>query len=368
MTVMSIRSAVRAVPGYRLAPHEARIKLDQNESPYDLPAELRERALERLRSASLNRYPDLHADRVRRRIAELEDWPEAGVVVAGGSNVLIQGLVILAGIGQRVLTVTPTFAVYALQANLLGADLTEVPLGGTEVPLDALLTELAHGTGVHFMTDPMAPTGNAIGGERVERLVRAGGERWLSVIDEAYGPFAGSDHRALVRRAPGALSLRTLSKAFGLGGVLLGYALAAPEVATELQKTVLPFSVSALQSAVAEVVLDDPAYVAARVQEAIRERERMARELAAVPGVRVFPSAANFLLLHVGDAARAFASLLAQGVLVRRQDHLPGLDGCLRVSVGTPDENDAAVEALTRCLLHERHDDQSATEVPGATG
>jgi histidinol-phosphate aminotransferase len=366
MSPMSIRSAVRAVPGYRLAPHAATVKLDQNESPYDLPADLRERAIARLREEAFHRYPDLHAERVRRKIAEFEDWPEDGVVVAGGSNVLIQGAVILAGIGQRVLTVSPTFAVYALQAHLLGADLTEVALDGWAFPHDALQRELRTGTGVHFLTDPMAPTGGAIPATHLEGLLEAGAERWLSVVDEAYGAFAGSDHRALVRRNPSALSLRTLSKAFGLGGVRLGYALAHPEVAAQLQKTVLPFSVSALQLAVVETVLEEPSYVEARVREAVAERERVAQALTAQGGIRVHPSVTNFLLLDVGDAAGAFDALLERGVLVRRQDHLPGLSGCIRVSIGTPSENDAALQALTDWARREPLA-PSATEVPGAT-
>ncbi len=369
MTPMSIRSAVTSAPGYRLSARAHTVKLDQNESPYDLPDDVRERALARIADADLHRYPDLHADRVRRRIAELEGWPEAGVVVASGSNVLIQALVIAGGIGRRVLCVAPTFAVYSLQARLLGADLTEVALvgeHGSELPERALTAELANGVGVHFMTDPMAPTGNALPHGSVERLIAAGGDRWLSVIDEAYGAFAGSDHRELVRRAPNAVSIRTLSKAYGLGGVRLGYALAAPAVATELQKAILPFSVSILQLAVVEAVLDDPSYVEARVRESVAERERVARALRALPGVHVHPSVTNFLLLSVGDAERTYERLLEAGVLVRRQDHLPGLRGALRVSIGSPSDNDAFLAAMASSVDRERADDRE--EAPHATG
>jgi histidinol-phosphate aminotransferase len=347
MAAMSIRAAVRAVPGYRFTPRPHRVKLDQNEGPYDLPEPLQARVYERLREASLNRYPDLHADRVRARVAALEAWPEEGVVVAGGSNVLIQALVIAAGIGRRVLTVTPTFAVYALQAQLLGADLTEVPLGeDAALPTTALLHELSSGGGVHFVADPMAPTGNGVGAEALARLAAAAGDRWLTVVDEAYGAFAGSDHRPLVRREPQAISMRTLSKAYGLGGVRLGYLLAQPDIAREVQKVVLPFSVSSLQLAVVETVLEEPQFVDARVREAVAERQRVAETLAGLPQVHVFPSVANFLLLRVPDAAHVYEALLAHGVLVRRQDHLPGLSGCLRVSIGTPSENDAFLEAM----------------------
>jgi histidinol-phosphate aminotransferase len=364
MAVMSIRSAVRAAPRYAFSPHDQRVKLDQNESPYDLPAELRERALERVRAASFNRYPDMLSERIRERLAAFESWPSAGIVVANGSNVLIQALVIAAGIGQRVLTVTPGFPVYALQARLLGADLREVPLApALELPIDALLRELGSGVGVHFLTDPMAPIGRAVPAGAVERLVEAGGDRWLSVIDEAYGPFAGSDHRSVVLRHGQAISLRTLSKAFALGGVRLGYALMDPALAAEVRKVLLPFAVSSLQAAVVETVLEEPGYVWERVEEARVERERMSTALAALPGVHVMPSVTNFLLLRLPDAAGTHAALLEAGIVVRRQDHLHGLAGCLRITVGAPHENDAAVAALADHLA-----DRSRAEVPGAAG
>lgn len=351
MTVMSIRSAVRAAPGYSFSAHDQRVKLDQNESPYDLPPALRERALDRVASASFNRYPDMHADRLRARIAAYEGWPEGGVVVANGSNVLIQALVIAAGIGQRVLTVTPTFPVYALQARLLGAPLREVPLApDLQLPVEGLLDALRDGPGVHFLTDPMAPLGRAAPGGAVRTLLEAGSDGWIGVVDEAYGAFAGSDHRDLVRRTPGAVALRTMSKAFGLGGVRLGYALAAPEVAAEIRKVLLPFAVSSVQAAIVETVLEDPGYVRERVAEVRAERERMRTALAGLHGADVLPSVANFLLVRVPDAAAAHGALLADGVVVRRQDHLSGLAGCVRISVGTPAENDAAVAALGRHL------------------
>ncbi len=351
MTAMPIRSAVTALPAYHFRHHDQPVKLDQNESPWDLPEALRERSLERLAELPSHRYPELHAERLRERIASFEDWPEAGVVVAPGSNVLIQAAAIAAGLGRRVLSVTPSFSLYALQAQLVGADLRLVPLDpGFELPRAALLGELAHGEGVHFLAAPMAPTGNAVEAAEVEALVRAGERRWLTVVDEAYGAFAGSDHAAVVREHDTVVSLRTFSKAFGLAGVRLGYALADEALAEQLQKVVLPFAVSSLQAAVLETVLEAPAYVAERVATLRAERDRLAALLRARPALTIFPSVTNFLLLRVADAEATFAGLAARGVLVRRQDHLPGLEGCLRVSVGTRAENDAFVAALDEAL------------------
>lgn len=347
MTAMPIRSAVTALPAYHFRHHDQPVKLDQNESPWDLPETLRARVLERVAALPTHRYPALHAERLRERIASLEGWPEAGVVVAPGSNVLIQAAAIAAGLGRRVLSVTPSFSLYALQAQLVGADLRLVPLGaGFELPRAALLHELAHGEGVHFLAAPMAPTGNAVEAADVATLARAGDHRWLTVIDEAYGAFAGSDHAAVVRAHDTAVSLRTFSKAFGLAGARLGYALASEALAEQLQKVVVPFAVSSLQAAVLETVLEEPEYVAERVATVRAERERLAASLRGRPALTVFPSVTNFLLVRVADAEATFAGLAARGVLVRRQDHLPGLEGCLRVSVGTRAENDAFVAAL----------------------
>jgi hypothetical protein len=225
-----------------------------------------------------------------------------------------------------VLSVAPSFSLYALQARLLGAELREVPLGPAfALPLEALLRELAEGEGVHFLAAPMAPTGNAVSRGDVRTLARAGASALADVIDEAYGPFAGSDFSAVVRDVPGAVSLRTCSKAFGMGGVRLGYALADPAVAVHLRKAVLPFTVSALQAALVETVLEDPTFVRS-ASSADRGRARAARRrAAALPGIEVFPSVTNFLLVRVADAAAVHAGLLARGIVVRRQDHLPGL-------------------------------------------
>jgi histidinol-phosphate aminotransferase len=347
MAVMNLRPEVRALPPYRFEAHDTSIKLDQNESPEDLPPALKEAALARLARAPWHRYPDLHPEGLAQRLGARHGWPTEGVVVAGGSNVLIQALTVVAGLGRRVATVTPSFSVYGLQARLLGADLVEVPLGpGFALPTAELEGVLAQGAGVAFIAAPMAPTGNAVAAADLDRLARAAGERWLVVVDEAYAEFAAVDHRDLARRHPHVVRLRTFSKAFGLAGARLGYALADPEVAAALRKALLPFSVSALQVAVAEAVLDAPDVVDDRVARLVAERERLVAALRARPFVETFPSVTNFVLFRVADAASVHEGLRARGVLIRRQDHLSGLEGCLRVSVGLPAEIDAFLHAL----------------------
>ena len=346
---MSVRPSVRAAQAYHFTPRPARIKLDQNESPYDLPSELKAEVWAKLQDIHWNRYSELAAESLRAAIARFHGWDEAGVVVSNGSNVLIQAFVAACGISQRVLSVKPTFAVYGEQARLLGAPLTEVPLGEDfSLPLRALLDELKRGPGVFFLANPAAPTGNVFAHNELVTLAEAAAPDWTLVFDEAYHQFAESDLLELVRANPHTVSLRTFSKAFGLGGVRLGYALTSPDLAQNVQKLLLPFSVSALQVATGLTVLEHPEYMTARAAEAKRERAYLFGELQKLTGLEVYPSQTNFLLFRVKNAESFFDALLTEGILVRRQDHLPGLSGCLRVSVGTPEENRAFVAAAKK--------------------
>jgi histidinol-phosphate aminotransferase len=324
---------------------EAAIKLDQNESPWDLPEDLKNRALERMRGAPWNRYPDMHAEGVRALLARFLDWPAEGIVVAPGSNFLVLALATAA---RRVLDTSPSFAFYEGAARVTGTPYQAVPLGPDfALPVDGLVREMDQGeAGVVFVASPHAPTGAVFPVPDVARIAEKATERgWILAIDEAYCQFAGTDLRPLARAHPNAIVLRTFSKAFGLGGVRAGFLLAVPDVAAKLQATLPPFDLPVHTAAVIETVLESPGRaqeVAARIAN---ERDRVIAGLARHPTWRPQPSRANFFLVRTPDAESAWRSLLARGILVRRQDHLPGLRGCLRVSVGTPAENDAFLRA-----------------------
>lgn len=344
-----VRLAVRAVPAYPFTPIDVPIKLDQNENPYDFPAELKAEALRRMSERPWNRYPDLHADTLRDAIARYEGWNTEGVVVTPGSNVLIKLLTELAGIDQTVLVTDPTFSVYTLEAEMLGAKLVGVPLNEDfSLPVLPLLRVLEQEQpGVLYLAQPHAPTGHLDTRADIERLVAAAEARgWVTVLDEAYHQYSGSDYRELVRENPNTLSLRTFSKAWGLAGVRLGYILAGAELAGNVQKLVSAFNVNLLTQAALEVALEQPEYVVRRVQEAVQERERVQAALQDHPSCRPLPSQANFFLLRTPDAEAAYRHLLSRGIVVRRQDKLHLLQGCLRVAVGTPAENDALLAAL----------------------
>ncbi len=343
-----IRPGVLRTPAYPFEPAEVPVKLDQNESPYDFPPELKQIALERLAALPWNRYPDLHADQLRAAIARREGWDPAGVVVTAGSNALIAHLVALLRAGSTVLTVRPNFSLYALDATLLEAELREVPLEPDfSLPFQQLRAELRGSPGLLILTQPHAPTGFLDRPEQVALLIEEA-SGWITVLDEAYCEFSASDYRSLVAGHPDRVLLRTFSKAWGLAGLRLGYALTAPSTAEQLQKLVPAFNVNALTAAAAGVALEYPEYLTRRVQEATRERERVYNALRHHRSWTVYPSSANFLLVRTPDAAAAVAGLQRAGIRVRRQDRDPMLAGCIRISVGSPAENDTLIAAVSR--------------------
>lgn len=346
---LGIRPAVLSVPAYPFTPIDVPIKLDQNENPYDFPAQLKAEAVRRMLERPWNRYPDLHADKLRDAIAQFENWDNHSLVVTPGSNVLIKILTELAGINQTLLTTNPTFSVYTLEASLLDAKLVQVSLKDDfSLPVQELKAAMEREQpGVFVIAQPHAPTGHVDARHDVKELVRHAEQYgWVTVLDEAYHQYSGTDYRNVVRQHPNTLSLRTFSKAWGLAGVRLGYILAGAEVAQNLQKLVSAFNVNILTETVLEVALENPEYVERIVQETIQERERVFAALQGHPTCQALPSQANFFLLRTQDAWKVYRHLIDHGIVVRRQDKLHLLDGCLRVAIGTPAENDAFIAAI----------------------
>lgn len=342
--VKALKPHLAAVADYPYTKHDARVKLDQNESPEDFPAELKARALERLARLSWNRYPELHAEDVRAAVARHEGWPEEGVVLSPGSNLLVLAL---AEAAASVIDTSPAFPYYKGAAVASGTPYRAVPLAaGFGLPVRELLAALDGPAGVLFVPNPHGPTGALFAPGDLERLAAKARERdALLVVDEAYQAFAGSDARPLARANGNVAVLRTFSKSWCLGGVRAGYLLASPPVAAVARALLPPFCIPAHTGAILLTALESPGYVAPLVERIRAERARLQAGLATHPQWTPYPSASNFILVRTPDAKAAHEKLLAAGVLVRRQDHYPGLEGCIRISVGTPAENDALLAA-----------------------
>jgi histidinol-phosphate aminotransferase len=298
-----------------------------------------------MRSVPWNRYPDMHAEEVRALVGRWLGWPEQGVVVAPGSNFLVLALALAA---RRVLDTSPSFAFYESAAKLTGTPYRGVRLGPDfSLPVDALLEEISSGeAGVAFVATPHAPTGALFPVPDIRQIADACRARgWILAIDEAYCQFSGTDQRPLARENPNVVLMRTFSKAFGLGGVRAGFLLAVPDVAAKLQAMLPPFDLPVHTAAILSTVLEAPGRAAETGLRLAAERDRVLAALQRHPTWKPHPSKANFFLVRTPDAAGAWQALLDRGILVRRQDHLPGLEGCLRVSVGTPAENDEFLKA-----------------------
>jgi len=343
--VNAFKPHLKDVADYPYVKVDARIKLDQNESPEDFPAPLKARALERLASVPWNRYPDLGGEEVRAALARHEDWPEKGIVLSAGSNLLILALCSAA---NRVLDTAPAFPYYKGGAVAAGTPWEAVPLlDGFALPLEELLAKMEPSRpGVLFLPNPHGPTGKLFEPEQIERLADCARETgWVLIVDEAYHAFSGTDYRPLARANPNVGVLRTFSKSWSLGGIRAGYLLASPRVAAVAAALLPPFRIPAHTATILLTALESPGYVAPMCARIRAERDRLFEGLSKHPRWKPYPSAANYILVRTADAKAAYDHLLARGILIRRQDHYRGLEGCIRVSVGSPAENDAFLAA-----------------------
>ncbi len=353
-----VKPAVRALRAYTLAARRAAVKVNQNENPYDLPAELKRRVLDEALARPWSRYPDFDPRELLEALGRFARWRADGILAGNGSNELIEAvLMVTVGAGTPVVIPEPTFSLYALLTGVLGGRAVRVPLGEDfAYDADALIrAQREHGASVVIVCSPNNPTGTMLPPAEVARLCRESDA--LVVVDEAYHEFSGQSVVPLLHDHGNLIVLRTFSKAMAMAGLRVGYLLASPELVAEVNKARLPYNLNFFSQAAALAVLSDPQAVQKAVARLVRSRETLHRELAATPGVRPFPSQANFILFAVDGRSPSvvFQALFAEGVLIRDVSATPGLSDCLRVSVGTDDENATFLAALRRAMAaHEK--------------
>ena len=348
-----VRPEVLAMKAYHVAPARGMVKLDAMENPYRLPPHLARELGERLAGVEVNRYPDPTAPELKRRLREAMGMPgHLDVVLGNGSDELIQMISLLvARPGAVALAPEPSFVMYRMSAIVAGMRYEGVPLNA-DFGLDerAVLEAIsAHRPALTWLAYPNNPTGNLFPRDALVRLVEA--SPGLAVIDEAYYPFSGGASMLdEVGRHPNLVLVRTVSK-LGLAGLRLGIAVGPREWMAELEKLRPPYNVNVLTAAAGETLLAHRDVFEAQAGAIVAERARLEAALDALPGARRFPSAANFVLVRVADATRTFEALLARGILVRNlHGSHPLLANCLRLTVGTPDENAKLIEALASAL------------------
>jgi histidinol-phosphate aminotransferase len=326
-------------------PHRA--KLDQNESPLDLPPEAKQAVLEALSEASWNRYPQpvRYAEVKERFAAAIGQPPERVVLSVGGDQLILLAFWAAGGHGRRARVFEPSYPMFAHYAEVTQTP-CERPVLGAGYDLAGRFPAGGSRVDLLFLCSPNNPTGTGPGRSFcLEALARHG----LVLLDEAYADFSGESLLDLCPDHPNLLVARSLSKTM-LAGVRLGYGVGDPELIATLERLLFaPYHLCELQLLCARhFELIRPA-LAARVAEIVAERTRLAEGLGRL-GLHAWPSRANFILFEVEDAARSYRALLDQGVRVRDVSSMPGLARHLRVTIGTPEEDTIFLEALARAI------------------
>jgi histidinol-phosphate aminotransferase len=344
-----IRPEILAIGAYHVAPSEGMVKLDAMENPYPLPPALRRELAQALAAVDLNRYPDPSAPKLRELLARKMAVPAGMEILLGnGSDDLIQVLALaLARPGAVMMYPAPTFVMYSMDALFSGMRAVPVPLAA-DFSLDAgafIERMRAEKPALVFIAYPNNPTGVLYPEPQIVEVIKAC--PGLVVIDEAYHVFAGKTFMQRLPEFANLLVLRTVSK-LGLAGIRLGYLAGRPEWIAELNKVRQVYNVNVLTHAAALFVLERLEVLEEQAAIIRKDREALGAELAKLKGMEVFPSAANFFLVRVPDAVRTYEALRRQGVLVRNLH--PALRNCLRITVGTPDENRILLTALREAL------------------
>jgi histidinol-phosphate aminotransferase len=353
----TLRQDVTSSAGYAIQPSAGMVKLDAMENPFTLPLALKRALGERLAEVAINRYP-VNKGEVAAALAQHFEVPAGcGLMVGNGSDELIDLLSVAChhpqGPVATVLAPLPGFVMYEMSARLRGLKFVGVPLTPHfELDEAAMLAAIeATRPALTYIAYPNNPTGNLFDERIVNRIVDAvGAQDGLVVFDEAYQPFSSRTWMPRLATHEHVLVLRTLSK-FGLAGVRMGYLAGAASLIDQIDKVSPPYNVSSLNAAATLFALEHAEVFAGQADVLRRERERLLAELSAIAGVTVFPSEANMILVRVPDSQRAFEGMKRRRVLVK---HIAGmhplLAHCLRLTVGTPEENTLMIRALKESL------------------
>ncbi len=349
------RPDVQAMRAYAIQDCTGMVKLDAMENPYQLAPVLQVELGLRLGALAINRYPGARVDELRAALGRYARMPAGCALMLGnGSDELISLLALACALpGASVLAPVPGFVMYAMSAQLQGLTFHGVPLTADfELDEAAMLGAIAqHRPAITYLAYPNNPTANLWDDAVIERIILAAGEQGgLVVMDEAYQPFSSKSYLDRMARHGHVLLMRTLSK-FGLAGVRLGYLMGPQALIEQVDKVRPPYNVSVLNCECALFALEHEAVFAAQARAIREQRAVLFEALADLPGVRAYPSDANMILLRVPDALCCFVGLKQRKVLVKNVSSLhPLLANCLRLTVGTVDENRLLLTALQESL------------------
>ena len=342
-----IKPEVRAIHGYHLKTYDCPVKLNQNESPFDVPDKLKAEILKTVGERPWSRYLQPMPTDLVEALARHVGWPPEGLIVCNGANTLVQlVLAVSTSPGVPIVIPSPSFSLYGLYASIFSGRVVPVdPMPDHTFNLPAI-REAIHREQAHtvILCSPNNPTGCIVSNPDLEALLKKTDA--LVIVDEAYGEFSSSTALDLLPRHPNLIVLKTLSKAFGAAGIRIGYLLAHPNLVREVIKGKIPFDINVFSHTAALTLINRSDLFQERVAAICAERERVFGALQKIDLVCPYASHANFILFEVADADAVFNGLIEQGVLVRNLAGYPGLSKALRVSIGTPQENACFLNAL----------------------
>jgi len=346
------RQDVQSMHAYAIQPSAGLIKLDAMENPHRLPKDLQDELGRRLGALALNRYPGERVHELHRALAAHARMPEGfDIMLGNGSDELISLIAMACDVpGASILAPLPGVVMYGMRAALQGLQFIGVPLTPDfELDGPAMLAAIEqHQPTIIYLAYPNNPTANLWDDAVIDRIIEAA--PGLVVIDEAYQPFSSRTYAQRMARHGHVLLMRTMSK-FGLAGVRIGYLMGPRPLIAQIDKVRPPYNISVLNCECALFALEHEDVFAQQAAQIREERGRVQRALSALPQVKSWPSDANMILLRVPDAARAFEGMKARGVLVKNVSKMhPLLANCLRVTVGTADENTRMLDALQAAL------------------
>ncbi len=354
-TLQRIRQDIQSMHAYAVQDSAGMVKLDAMENPHRLSLPLQTALGMRLGALALNRYPAERVNVLRRALAVYAQMPTGfDIMLGNGSDELISLLALACDVPDAsILAPVPGFVMYAMSAQLQGLPFHGVPLTSDfELDETAMLAAIAqHKPAITYLAYPNNPSANLWNDDVIERIILAvGAQGGLVVLDEAYQPFSSRSYIDRLAQHSHVLLLRTLSK-FGLAGVRLGYLMGPAALIAEIDKVRPPYNISVLNCECALFALEHKAAFAAQAQEVRAQRELLLQTLAGLSGVRVYPSDANMILLRVPDAQKTFDGLKMHKVLVKNVSKMhPLLHNCLRLTVGTAEENEKLLAALAASL------------------
>jgi histidinol-phosphate aminotransferase len=326
------------------------IRLDANENPFPFPGKVLEKIKAQVHEYFFNRYPDPRSHELVAMLADFTGVPPAGIMVGNGSDEVILTLLLTFASGGRVIITPPTFSMYKVHSLIAGAVPVEVPRRN-DFTIDAsrINEAAAHpGSRIIFICSPNNPTGNAVPVEDIRRVLEETAA--LTVVDEAYIEFGGESCVPLLDEYPNLVILRTFSKAFGMAGLRVGYLLSNPAVVRQLLRVKQPYNLNVFSQLAARVVLYYRAEFLTVVKKIIQGRQILSEGLSNIPGVEVFPSAANFIFFRTPvPASILHQDLLEEGVLIRDVSG-QGVERGLRVTVGQSEENEIFLTKLKLAL------------------